>query len=241
MQNILVVDDDVSMRNLLVDYLSQHAFRIRAVENSQQMTRHLMSEATDLVIVDMNLGDEDGLQIVRGLNAKLDIPIIIISGDRLDESDKVIGLEGGAKDYITKPFGLREFLARVRAALRERPERKSDNQNKIYIFDDWRVSTRHRRLRDASGSEIKLTAGEFNLLLAFLSAPRQVLSREQLLTATRVHDQEIFDRSIDVLILRLRRKLEADASSPRYIKTERGAGYMFDSNVRIEEPKARVQ
>jgi two-component system OmpR family response regulator len=241
MQNILVVDDDAAVRNLLVDYLSQHAFHTSAVENSQQMARHMTSEATDLVIVDMNLGDEDGLQIVRSLNSKLDIPIIIISGDRIDESDKVIGLEVGANDYITKPFGLREFLARVRAALRERPERKSGNQYNIYTFDGWRVSTKHRRLSDASGSEIKLTAGEFNLLLAFLSAPRQILSREQLLTATRLYDQEIFDRSIDVLILRLRRKLEADASSPKYIKTERGAGYIFDSNVRIEESRTRLQ
>ncbi|RWI46362.1 MAG: response regulator [Mesorhizobium sp.] len=239
MQNILVVDDDAAMRNLLVDYLSQHSYRTSAVANSQQMVRHLTAEATDLVIVDMNLGREDGLQIVRSLNSKLDIPIIIISGDRMDESDKVMGLEIGAKDYITKPFGLREFLARVRAALREKPERKNGNKHQIFIFDKWRVSTKHRRLRDALGNEIKLTASEFNLLLAFLGAPRQVMSREQLLLSTRLHDQEIFDRSIDVLILRLRRKLESDPSSPKYIKTERGAGYIFDSNVRVEELRTR--
>jgi len=240
-QNILVVDDDAAMRSLLVDYLSQHSYRISAVANSQQMARHLTAEATDLVIVDMNLGREDGLQIVRSLNSRSDIPIIIISGDRLGESDKVMGLEIGAKDYITKPFGLREFLARVRAALRERPERKNGSQHQIFIFDKWRVSTKHRRLRDALGNEVKLTASEFNLLLAFLSAPRQALSREQLLLSTRLHDQEIFDRSIDVLILRLRRKLELDPSSPKYIKTERGAGYIFDSNVTVEELQTRHQ
>jgi two-component system, OmpR family, response regulator len=241
MANILVVDDDVSMRNLLVEYLSQHAFQTSAVANSQQVARHLTSQAIDLMIVDMNLGDEDGLKIVRSVNAKMDIPIIIISGDRLDESDKVAGLEIGAKDYITKPFGMREFLARVRVALREKQERKGGNSNAVYTFDDWRISTRHRRLLDPSGNEVKLTSGEFNLLLAFLGAPRQILSREQLLLATRVHDQEIYDRSIDVLILRLRRKLEADPSNPKYIKTERGMGYIFDSNVRVEEPRIRMQ
>jgi DNA-binding response OmpR family regulator len=241
MKNILVVDDDLSMRNLLVDYLSQNAFHTSAVENSQQLNRHLMVQATDLVICDLNLGDEDGLQIVRSLNAKLDVPIIIISGDRLDEDDKVIGLELGAADYITKPFGLREFLARVRAALRERPERKGNSQSKIYTFDDWRISTKNRQLRDASGDEIKLTAAEFNLLMAFVKSPRQILSREQLLLATRVYDQEIYDRSIDVLILRLRRKLEVDASSPKYIKTERGVGYIFDAEVNVQELRARLQ
>ena len=241
MKNILVVDDDLAMRNLLVDYLSQNSFRTSAVENSQQLAHHLSSEVPDLVIVDMNLGHEDGLQIVRALNTKMDIPIIIISGDRLDESDKVIGLEVGAKDYITKPFGMREFLARVRAAIREKQDRKPPQQNRIYIFNEWRVSTRNRRLVDPSGTEIKLTAGEFNLLLAFLGSPRQILSREQLLNATRVYDQEVFDRSIDVLILRLRRKLEPDPSSPKFIKTERGLGYIFDTEVKFQELKMRLQ
>lgn len=241
MKNILVVDDDVSMRSLLVEYLSQNEFNTSAVENSQQVTRHLQAQSTDLVILDLNLGKEDGLQIVRSLYGKLDVPIIIITGYRLDESDKVIGLELGASDYITKPFGLREFLARVRAALRERPERKGNVQGKIYSFDDWRVSTKNRRLTDASGEEVKLTAGEFNLLMAFVKAPRQILSREQLLLATRVYDQEIYDRSIDVLILRLRRKLEEDPSSPRYIRTERGVGYIFDAEVNVEELRMRLQ
>lgn len=241
MQNILVVDDDAAIRNLLVDYLSQHAFHTSAVENSQQMRRHLTAEPADLVIVDMNLGQEDGLQIVRSLNSKSDVPIIIISGDRLSESDKVTGLEIGAKDYITKPFGLREFLARVRVALRERPERRPASQHQVYTFDNWRVSTKHRRLTDPSGAEIKVTTGEFNLLLAFLDAPRQVLSREQLILATRLRDQEVFDRTIDVLILRLRRKLEASASNSKYIRTERGAGYAFDCDVKVEGPRIRMQ
>lgn len=241
MKNILIVDDDVSVRRMLGDYLSQHAFRINAVENGAQMARQLTVEAPDLVIVDMNLGQEDGLQIVRNLSAKRDIPIIIISGDRLDEDDKVTGLEVGASDYITKPFAMREFLARVRAVLRERPDRRAQSGYKVYTFDGWRVSTRNRQLRTAEGEEVKLTINEFNLLVAFLKAPRQVLSREQLLLATRVHDQEIYDRSVDVLILRLRRKLEIDASSPRFIRTERGLGYTFDTDVDTEILRVRTQ
>ncbi len=241
MKNILIVDDDSAMRNLLVDYLSQHAFNTCAVENGRQVSHHLTAEATDLVIVDLNLGQEDGLQIVRTLSTKSDVPVIIISGDRLDEADKVIGFELGATDYITKPFGLMEFLARVKVALRERPDRKVSANNKIYTFDGWRVSARHRRLTDATGAETKLTAAEFNLLMAFLRSPGQTLSREQLLLATRMHDQEIYDRSVDVLILRLRRKLEQDASSPRYIRTERGAGYVFDVDVQVEGPRIRLQ
>ncbi|APO77145.1 response regulator protein VirG 2 (plasmid) [Rhizobium etli 8C-3] len=241
MKNILVVDDDSSMRNLLVDYLSQNAFQAKAVENSRQLTRQMSAEEADLVIVDLNLGQEDGLQIVRNLSSKSDIPIIIISGDRLDETDKVIGFELGASDYITKPFGLTEFLARVKVAMREKPERKGSAPNKIFTFDGWRVNTRHRRLTDPSGENIKLTAGEFNLLMAFLNAPRQILSREQLLLATRIYDQEIYDRSVDVLILRLRRKLEQSVSSPKYIRTERGAGYIFDADVNVEGARVRLQ
>ncbi len=241
MKNILVVDDDIAMRNLLVDYLSQHEFHTSAVENSRQVSRHLTAEATDLVIVDLNLGQEDGLQIVRNLSSKSDVPVIIISGDRLEETDKVVGFELGASDYITKPFGLMELLARVKVALRERPERKNIGGNKVYKFDGWRVSTRHRRLTDAAGVETRLTAAEFNLLIAFLRSPKETLSREQLLLATRMHDQEIYDRSVDVLILRLRRKLERDASSPKYIRTERGAGYIFDSDVQVEGPRIVLQ
>lgn len=240
MQNILVVDDDPTMRNLLVEYLSKHCFQASAVGNSAQLNRHLKTRPADLVIVDLNLGEEDGLEIVRQLNEKPDLPVIIISGDRLEETDKVLGLELGATDYITKPFGMREFLARVRVALRERSGQKTAALNSIYVFDKWRVNTRHRKLRDPDGKNVKLTSTEYNLLMAFLKSPRQTLSREQLLVASRVYDQEIYDRSIDVLILRLRRKLEIDPSNPRFIKTERGAGYHFDADVVNEQTGSSV-
>lgn len=236
MQTILVVDDDPAMRKLLVDYLTKNNFHAFALEDGSQLQRYLNAKVVDLVIVDLNLGEEDGMEIVRDLNDKPDLPVIIISGDRMEETDKVVGLETGASDYITKPFGMHEFLARIRAALRGRADRKPVNSNSIYVFDQWRVNTRHRKLRDTSGEELKLTSTEYNLLMAFLKAPKKTLTREQLLVASRVYDQEIFDRSIDVLILRLRRKLELDASKPRYIKTQRGIGYQFDVDVQIEQP-----
>ncbi|WP_064696946.1 response regulator [Rhizobium aegyptiacum] len=235
MKHILVVDDDSKLRGLLIDYLSQHAFRVTGVKDSHQLGQVLQAEPVDLVLVDLNLGHEDGLEIVRTLSGKSDAPIIIISGDRLEETDKVVGLELGASDYITKPFGLREFLARIRAALRVRPATTDRKDRKVYTFDGWTLNVKRRQLLLNGGEEVKLTTGEFNLLIAFLRSPRQVLSREQLLSASRVHDEEIFDRSIDVLILRLRRKLETDPSSPKLIRTERGAGYIFDADVAVEE------
>lgn len=235
MKNIIVVDDDNKFRGLLVDYLSQHAFRATGVKDSYQLGQLLQSDQVDLVIVDLNLGHEDGLEIVRTLSAKSDTPIIIISGDRLEETDKVVGLELGASDYVTKPFGLREFLARVRAALRVRQVPAGRKDRKIYTFNGWMLDVKGRRLTSNEDAEVKLTLGEFNLLVAFLNSPRQVLSREQLLSASRVNDEEIFDRSIDVLILRLRRKLETDPSNPTLIRTERGVGYIFDAEVTAEE------
>lgn len=231
LKHVLVIDDDPSIRNLLTDYLTQHAFRVTGISDSQHLTRILSTDPVDLVIVDLNLGHEDGLEIVRTLSSSCDAPVIIISGDRLEEADKVVGLELGAVDYITKPFGVREFLARVRASLRERPVIKGRKERKTYSFGNWVLNMKLRKLVCGDTREVKLTAGEFNLLTAFLKSPRQILSREQLLAASRIHDDEVFDRSIDVLILRLRRKLEEDPSRPRLIMTERGAGYLFDADV----------
>lgn len=240
MKHVLVIDDDAGMRTMLVDYLSQHAFRVTAVDGSQQLARILSTDTVDLIIVDLNLGGEDGLDIVRRLSSSSDAPLIIISGDRLDEADKVVGLELGAVDYVTKPFGTREFLARIRSSLRERPASSQKKDRKIYLFEDWALNVRLRKLVRGETAEVKLTAGEFNLLAAFVRSPRQILSREQLLSASRVHDEEVFDRSIDVLILRLRRKLEDDPSRPVLIKTERGVGYYFDADVTVRDKNGSV-
>jgi len=234
MKHILVIDDDTKFRNLLVDYLLQHGYCATGIKDSRQLVDILKNEQVDLVVVDLNLGFEDGLEIVRTFSLKSDAPIIIISGDRIDETDKVLGLELGATDYICKPFGLQEFLAKVKVAMRVRWPVSTDRKDRrIYHFEGWTLNIRKRRLLSEAKNEIKLTAGEFNLLTAFLKSPKQILSRIQLLTASRVHDEEIFDRSIDVLILRLRRKLEKDPSRPRIIKTERGLGYFFDCDVTV--------
>ncbi|MEI4484539.1 MULTISPECIES: response regulator [unclassified Phyllobacterium] len=233
MKHILVIDDDAGMRSLLIDYLSQYAFRVTGAGDSQHLSRIISTDPVDLVIVDLNLGHEDGLDVVRTLASTSDAPIIIISGDRLEEADKVVGLELGAIDYITKPFGMREFLARVKASLREKRVIKGKKDRRTYSFGEWVLSVHLRKLVRAGVHNVKLTVSEFNLLIAFLDSPRQILTREQLLAASRLHNEEIFDRSIDVLILRLRRKLEITPSRPQLIKTERGVGYIFDDDVTV--------
>jgi two-component system, OmpR family, response regulator len=189
----------------------------------------------DLIILDMKLANEIGLDVMRRLGTPPLTPTIIITGHWRDEADRVLGLELGADDYLTKPFSLRELLARARAVLRRsdaaehRPRARA--QHIRYRFAGWELRMRTRRLISPTGERVALTAGEFNLLAAFLQSPKQILSREQLLTATRVHEEEVFDRSIDVQILRLRRKLEVDPSEPKLIITERGIGYRFDGDV----------
>ena len=159
-----------------------------------------------------------------------DVPVIIITGHRKDDIDRVVGLELGADDYLTKPFNLRELLARVRAVLRRfdvgRAAPARDSERGRFRFSGWQLDRRVRQLTDPSGTPVALTKGEYAMLLAFLEAPQRPLSREHLLQATRIHE-DVFDRSIDVQILRLRRKLERDPSAPRVIRTERGVGYVF--------------
>lgn len=235
-RHILVVDDDPDMRAMLINYLEGELFRVTAVADRQGMSEVLGQKSVDLIILDMKLADEDGLDILRELGSPPEAPIIIITGHRRDEADRVVGLELGADDYITKPFSLRELLARVRAVLRrsEAARQHSPGKKRIrYRFGGWELDMRGRRLMSPAGETIPLTAGEFNLLAAFLQSPQQILSREQLLHASRVHDEEVFDRSIDVQILRLRRKLEVNPSEPKLILTERGAGYVLATAVEV--------
>lgn len=235
LKHIIVVDDDSRMRNLLIDYLSRRALRVTGVKDSRQLAQVLSTERIHLIIVDLNLGHEDGLEIVRALSITTEVPIIIITGDRLNEADKVIGLELGASDYIVKPFGLREFLARIRAALRDKPAAPAREEKRIYSFAGWILDSENKKLVSSVVGEVKLTTGEFDLLLAFLRSPNQVLSREELLAGSRLNGEEIFDRSVDVQILRLRRKLEQDPANQALIKTQRGAGYSFDADVSVED------
>jgi len=235
MQHVLVVDDDHSARSLISDYLVQQAFRVTAVSSGDELQSVISMDIVDAFVIDVSLEGEDALEIVQQLVSLSTAPVIITSADRIEEADKVLGFELGASDYITKPFGLREFLARLKAAMRVRPAHEAGRERRTYMFGDWTLSMRERALIRPDVGETKLTAAEFNLLVAFLNAPKQVLSRERLLAASRVHSEEVFDRSIDALILRLRRKLETEPSKPSLIKTARGSGYILDCSVTVDE------
>jgi len=230
LKHVLVVDDDPALRAMVANYLVDQNVRVSTASNGREMARVLTAGGVDLAILDLKLGNENGLEIVRALRAESDLPIIVLTGQHLDEIDRVVGLELGADDYLTKPFGLRELLARIRAVLRRldraRAVPPSEHERGGYQFSGWRLSLRTRRLTAPTGAEVALSKGEYALLVAFLDAPQRPLSREHLLQATRVHE-DVFDRSIDVQILRLRRKLEQDPSAPQMIQTERGVGYIF--------------
>jgi two-component system, OmpR family, response regulator len=234
-KHILAVDDDPTMRKLIADYLTDHDFRVSTAADGKEATRIIDESVVDLVVLDLKLAEEDGLQLVNELRTRSNLPIIVITGHWRDEIDRIVGLELGADDYLTKPFNLRELMARVRAVLRraeaDRAPPPPDSKGTRYRFAGWELNLRTRRLTSPAGAPVGLTIGEFGLLTAFLRSPQQVLSREQLLAATHLHDEEVYDRSIDVQILRLRRKLEADPSTPALIKTERGAGYVFAAPV----------
>lgn len=227
--DVLLVDDDPATRRMVTHYFAEHDVTARAASGREEMNRYLAEREPSLIILDLRLGQEDGLDLLRSIRASSDVPVIIATGHRLEEIDRVVGLELGADDYVTKPFGLRELLARVRALLRRQrlaQLAKTREPQRGYEFGGWRLECDSRRLMDPGGQLLTLTKGEYALLVAFLEAPQRPLKREQLLQATRVHE-DIFDRSIDVQVLRLRRKLEADASAPRVIRTERGIGYVF--------------
>ena len=228
--HILVVDDDPTLRQMVVRYLEDHNVPTRPASNKAELNRHLEGTHPSLIILDLRLGQDDGLDMLREIRSHSDVPVIITTGHRPDEVDRIVGLELGADDYIVKPFSLRELLARVRAVLRRqemgRAARARDPERGGYRFNGWMLERRGRRLLDASEAPVALSKGEYALLLAFLEAPQRPLTREHLLQATRLHE-DIFDRSIDVQVLRLRRKLETDPSAPRVIQTERGVGYAF--------------
>lgn len=226
----LVVEDDRTMRHLVVNYLEEHDIRAISATGRGEVAVLLAKEYPSVVILDLRLGQEDGLDLLREIRSHSDVPVIITTGHRRDEIDRVVGLELGADDYITKPFGLRELLARIRAVLRRREAGQTaaqrDPESRRSRFGNWQLDRRSRRLSDSIGAPVSLTKGEYALLIAFLDSPQRPLSREHLLQATRIHE-DVFDRSIDAQVLRLRRKLETNPSAPRVILTERGVGYVF--------------
>src|SRR4051812_15133599 len=229
--SILVIDDDLGMRTMMAEFFDRNDIRVRTGVGLEDVTRHLSAKDVNLIMLDLRLGRENGLDVLREIRSRSDIPVIITSGSRREEIDRVVGLELGADDYVTKPFGLHELLARTRAVLRRAGSASNRAGNReISRFANWQLDRKNRRLTDPDGELVALTKGEFALLCAFLDAPQRLLTREQLLNATRVHE-DVYDRSIDVQILRLRRKLEREPSKPQLIRTERGLGYVFTAAV----------
>jgi DNA-binding response OmpR family regulator len=231
--HVLAVDDDSSVRQMIADYLGDNDMRVTALADGRGIAEALARDAIDLIVLDLKLPGEDGMQIARTLRADSNIPIIMLTG-RKEEADRVMALELGADDYLTKPFSPRELLARIRALLRRSRDHETiaDGLAKIraYRFAGWELNVRLRKLTSPEGEKVAITNSEFNLLVAFLAAPKRVLSREQLLDLSRLHNDEVYDRAIDVQVGRLRRKIGRGAAG-ELIQTERGAGYVFIADV----------
>jgi two-component system OmpR family response regulator len=227
---ILIVGDDRELRRLLADYLEEYNMQVLSASGRTEMARHFTAREPNLVLLDLKVDEEDGLDLLREIRARSDIPIILITGHYSGKSDCVVGLELGADAYFTRPLALRELLARMRSIFRRKDCGRAVSEcepiSGCFKFDGWQLDIRTRLLLNPEGVKVSLTNGEHALLLAFLAEPGRPLTREHLLRATRVHE-DVVDRSIDVQILRLRRKLEVDPSTPRAIQTFYGVGYCF--------------
>ena len=240
MQHILVVDDDRGIRDLLGKFLRQHGYQISLAKDGVEMKMHLESDVVDLIILDVMMPGEDGMSLCRSIRQKSDTPIVMLTAVS-EDVERILGLELGADDYISKPFNPRELLARIRAILRRSNSSASgsfeddNSQHLVYHFDGWSLNLTARRLVSPEKLEVTLSSGEFDLLVAFLRAPQQVLSRDTLLDLTKNRPATPFDRSIDIQISRLRHKIEPDQKRPRIIKTVRGGGYVLSVPVTKEQ------
>ena len=231
--HILVVDDDRDIRDLLDRFLTKHGFRVSTARDGLSLRKALVNVAIDLIVLDVMLPGESGLSLCKTIRSESTTPIIMLTAMG-DDSDRIIGLEVGADDYLPKPFNPRELLARINAVLR----RFHSKQETSYLtgdtlkFDNWILNKGTRTLKNPKGIEIELTTGEYDLLLALVSHPRRILTRDYLLDLYRGRNANPFDRKIDIQIMRLRRKIEDNPKQPRLIKTVRGGGYMFSSEVK---------
>jgi DNA-binding response OmpR family regulator len=223
--SILVVDDDPKLRDLLAQYLGKEGYRVRSANDGNEMDVQIAKGRPDLVVLDLMLPGEDGLSIARRLRSASDVPVIILSA-RGDEVDRIIGLEVGADDYLAKPFSPRELLARIRAVLRRQRAAAVADEATAITFGEFMLDLDGQRLL-RQGHEVELTAGDFALLEVLATHPNRVLSRDQLVDRIKGFDRSPYDRSIDVRVTRLRKKIEADPSNPVFIRTVWGRGYMF--------------
>ncbi|MGX1740340.1 response regulator [Bosea sp. NPDC055353] len=241
--HILIVDDDREIRDLVSGYLAKNGLRTSTAADGRQMRSFLDANTVDLIVLDVMMPGQDGLALCRELRAGKHkaTPVLMLTA-RSDEMDRVIGLEMGADDYLSKPFAARELLARINAVLRRTrmlpPNLQISEAGQILTFGTWRLDTVRRHLLDAQGTEVALSGAEYRLLRVFIDHPQRVLNRDQLLNLTQGRDAELFDRSIDLLVSRLRQRLGDDAREPTYIKTVRSEGYVLAVPVEITEPRS---
>lgn len=235
--HVLVVDDDREIRDLLGRFLTKHGYRVTTARDGKEMRRALGDWRIDLVVLDLMLPGEDGLSLCRTLRADSQIPVIMLTMMG-EETDRIVGLEMGADDYLPKPFNPRELLARMKAVLRRAQSAsipQSAEGRKILSFSGWKLDPGLRRLESPQGLIVDLSTGEFDLLVAFVEHPQRVLSRDQLLDFTHGRTEAPFDRSVDMQVSRLRHKIESDPKEPELIKTVRGGGYIFTAVVTHDE------
>jgi two-component system, OmpR family, response regulator len=228
-QHIVVVDDEAAARDMVGDYLRMHGFAVSLCDGGTSLRAEIAKQRPDLIVLDLNMPQEDGLSIIRDLKQKSDIPVIMLTATA-SPIDRVVGLELGADDYLAKPCELRELLARIRSVLRRAAPlavaAAAPTRNVVRFGTKW-LDLDVRLLRDEEDNEHPLTASEFSLLKAFAENPKRVLTRERLLELANARDAEAFDRAVDIRIMRIRRKIEPDPAHPSVIRTVRGGGYLF--------------
>ncbi|WP_424629486.1 response regulator [Bradyrhizobium sp. SYSU BS000235] len=240
--HILIVDDDREIRELVSSYLKKNGLRVSLAADGRQMRSFLEADSVDLIVLDIMMPGDDGLVLCRELRAgkHKTTPILMLTA-RSDETDRIVGLEMGADDYLAKPFAARELLARIKAVLRRTrmlpPNLQVTEVGQLLAFGDWQLDTTARHLLDKNGTAIALSGAEYRLLRVFVDHPQRVLNRDQLLNLTQGRESELFDRSIDLLVSRLRQRLNDDAREPAYIKTVRSEGYVFAVPVEIRESR----
>ncbi|MGB9095871.1 response regulator [Erwinia sp.] len=238
--NILVVDDDRDIRELVTDYLIKSGYRATGAANGREMRAVLSDSHVDLVVLDIMMPGDDGLTLCRQLrnDTQRNLPVLMLTA-RSDDTDRILGLEMGADDYLIKPFVARELLARIKAILRRTralpPNLQITEAGRLIAFGNWQLDTSARHLLDSEGTIVALSGAEYRLLRVFLDHPQRVLSRDQLLNLTQGRDAELFERSIDLLVSRLRQRLLDDAREPAYLKTVRSEGYVLAMPVIIKE------
>ena len=234
--HILIVDDDARIRQMLTRYFEQEGYRVSVAADGAGMRARLSAKPADIVLLDVVMPGDDGLTLAREIRARSNIGIIMLTG-RGEVLDRIVGLEVGADDYIAKPFHLREVLARVKSVLRRRksasetPSTHQEPADEVVRFDGWLLDTARRQLVSPKGEAVLLTTGEFDLLAALVKQPGRVFGREALMDLTRGRSWEVFDRTIDAQISRLRKKIEADPKNPVLVKSVRGVGYVFTGKV----------